>query len=201
MNASPRTPRTTGRAAQPVRRGFTLVEAIVVVAILAIIVAFIAPRVSTVRRTEGRYAVDQIADLLRMWSYRNSMMTQQVGIWCDPERDEVRLMIRDIDPQRPDDGPVWQEDRLSMPVRLPDDVWFSEVYIDGTAHSTTDWFVQSNADGSRPRFELAISSGNDVTRLLVEPYSTAVARSDDASGGSTRQRVDLDREGARDLPW
>jgi type II secretory pathway pseudopilin PulG len=174
---------------------------VVVIAIMAIIVAFIAPRMTALKQTEGRYAADQVADLMRMWAYRNSMMTQQVGLWCDPERKEIRLMIRDIDPRRPDDGPVWQEDRLTIPVRLPEGTTLTEVYIDGAGRNTDDWFVQSNADGSRPRFELGVSTGNSVTRLLVEPYSTTVVRSDDRAGGASRQRVDLDREGARDIPW
>jgi len=178
-----------------------LVEAIVVIAILAVIAAFIAPKFTTVRQTEARLAVDEVADLMRMWAYRNSVMSQQVGIWRSPETGVLRLMIRDIDARRPDDGPIWQEDRLSMPVTLPAQAELTEVYIDGESRNLGDWFVQSNADGSRPRLELAIKTGTSVIRLLVEPYSNSIVRSDDRSGGLARHPVDLDSEGEDRVSW
>lgn len=172
-----------------------------VIAIIAVLAAFIAPRVTTLRQSEARLAVDQIADLMRMWAYRNSVMSQQVGIWHNPESDLIGLMIRDIDPMHPDDGPVWQEDKLSMPVRMPDSAKVIDVIIDNETQNLGDWFVQSSADGSRPRLEIAIETLNGVTRLLVQPYSNSVVRSDGLAGGAIRRPVDLDAEGQERVAW
>lgn len=190
-----------GPASTRVRRGFTLVEAIIVVVILAILASLVVPRFGAVRRSEDRYAVDQIADLMRMWGYRTSIMTQQVGIWNDPQRGWIQLMIRDFDPNNPDDPPIWQPDKLSNEVVLPDGTQFTEVIFDGERQELGNWFIQSNADGSRPRLEIAMSGPAGVTRLILEPYSNSVQRVDSQGGGGIRGPIDLDRDVGERTPW
>lgn len=183
-------------------RGFTLVEALIVVAVLAILAAVVAPRFVAIRRSEERLAADGVADLMRMWAYRNSVMTQQVGIWMNPETGVLALMIRDLDPQRPDDPPIWQQDRLSGELRLPDSVTLAEVLIDGAAQHPADWFVQTNADGSRPRLEVALVGSMGTTRLWIEPFSSGVRRIDPGDGdAAARLPIDLDREVGERTPW
>jgi prepilin-type N-terminal cleavage/methylation domain-containing protein len=198
MNAQPRS-RASGAS-----RGFTLIELLVVMVILAIIVAFAVPRLTSVQRSEGRLAVDQVEDLMRMWAYRNSVMTQQVGIWRQ-ETGVIVLVIRDIDPSDPDAGPVWQNDRLSSEVTLPSSAEILTVVIDGEPQDPRQWFVQSNADGTRPRLEIEMKVPAGVSQLVLAPYSSGVGRLDqagvDSNGGGIRQPIDLDSEGEERMPW
>lgn len=190
------------RAARRRRAAFTLVEALIVVAILAILAAIVVPRFAAVRRSEDRLAADRVEDLMRMWAFRNSVMTQQVGIWRNPDNGLVMLMIRDIDPLRPDEPPVWQMDRLSSEFALPDSTSFVEVLIDGEPQDPAEWFVQSNADGSRPRFEVALDGPSGVTRLWIEPFTNGVRRLDpSAREAAVRVPLDLDREIGERTPW
>ncbi len=172
-----------------------------VAVVLAILAALVVPRFGSVRRTEDRLAVDQIADLMRMWAYRNSVMTQQVGIWRNGETGILTLMIRDLDPDHPDEAPIWQHDRLSNEVRLPDTSTIIEVLIDGERQDVGNWFVQSNADGSRPRFEVAINGAIGESRLILEPFSSSVQRIAPDGTTGARAPIDLDREIGERTPW
>jgi prepilin-type N-terminal cleavage/methylation domain-containing protein len=183
-------------------RGFTLVEVLVAVAILAILAAIIAPRFGTVRRGEGVLAGDQLEDLVRMWAFRASMGTQQVGIWRSPETGYIFLSVREGDPNDPEAAPIWNEDRTTMPVRLPESVEVIDVQIDGESQPLDSWFVRTNPDRTRPRFSITYrDSSNRETTIAIEPYSIAPIRTDPDRSIAIRQPVDLDREGLERSPW
>ncbi len=182
--------------------GFTLIEVIVAIAIIAVLAAFIAPRFGSVRRGEGVLAGDRIQDLMRMWAFRSSIGSQQVGISRNPESKFLTLWVRDTDPNDPEQGPLWREDRLSMPARLPDSVEIIEVAIDGERQDVNNWFVQTNPDRSRPRFSITLrDSGQRLTTVSVEPYSIATIRVDDEHPIAVRQPIDLDAEGQERVAW
>jgi prepilin-type N-terminal cleavage/methylation domain-containing protein len=183
------------------RRGFTLVEALVVVTILAVLAAVLVPRLTGIRRSEGKLTADQMEDFLRMWAYRNTIGTQQVGIWMNPDFGYISLAVRDIDPANPQEPPRWREDRLSMPFRLSAEVSITDVLVDGEAQDPRGWFVQSNPDGTRPRVEIAMDGPMGPTRFILEPYSGTPQRIDDRNRISPRVPFDLDAEGQERTAW
>lgn len=191
-------PGTPRRAAA----GFTLVEVVLVIAVLAIMAGFIVPRMGAVKRSEAQLAADEIEDLLRMFAYRHSIMTQQVGIWRRPDDGSIVLMIRDIDPARDDDERIWQEDRLGNAVTLPAEVDIVEVRRDDEWLDPRAFFVQTAPDGSRPRVEIRLLGPTGEFTLGLDAHASAPRRT--SPGGrneEVRESVDLDSEGMERLPW
>ncbi|MFM1890617.1 MAG: hypothetical protein RLZZ565_1374, partial [Planctomycetota bacterium] len=104
----------------PPRRGFTLIEALLVVAVLAILAGLIVPRIGGITRRQESVAIDRVADLLTMFAFRSSAGKQPVGLMYDGRTRTFELLILDIDPTQQGDPIVWQPDRLSMPAPLPE---------------------------------------------------------------------------------
>lgn len=182
--------------------GFTLVEIVIVVAVIAIMAGMIVPRMGAVKRSEAQLAADEVEDLLRMFAYRHSIMTQQVGIWRRPEDGSIALMIRDIDPARADDERIWQEDKLSVPVKFPPEVDIVEVRRDEEWLDPGSFFVQTAPDGSRPRIEIRLLGPTGEFTLGLDSHASAPRRT--SPGGRNeefREAVDLNAEGMERLPW
>lgn len=192
----------TSRPARSAAAGFTLVEIVLVIAVLAIMAGFIVPRMGAVKRSEAQLAADEIEDLLRMFAYRHSIMTQQVGIWRRPDDGTIALMIRDIDPAAADDTRIWQEDRLSIPVRLPPEIDIVEVRSDQEWLDPAKFFVQTAPDGRRPAVEIRLLGPTGEFTLGLDAHASAPRRT--SPGGRNeefREPVDLNAEGMERLPW
>ena len=61
--------------------GFTLVEMLVVIVIIALIFSMSIPRFAGRDRRTLQLAADQVADLLTMYAQRASLGQKPVGIW------------------------------------------------------------------------------------------------------------------------
>ena len=182
--------------------GFTLVEIVLVIAVLAIMAGFIVPRMGAVKRSEAQLAADEIEDLLRMFAYRHSIMTQQVGIWRRPDDGTIAIMIRDIDPAREDDARIWQEDKLSVPVTLPPEIDVVEVRSDSEWLDPGSFFVQTAPDGRRPSVEIRLLGPSGEFTLGLDAHASAPRRtSPGGRDGGIRTPVDLNAEGLERLPW
>lgn len=187
-----------------VARGFSLIEVIVAIVILLILTALVAPRFGAARRSEAMLAGDQIEDLLRMWAYRSSIGTQQVGLWQMPENGMISIMVRDTEGWDPSSGEIaqWIQDPLSNPVRLPPSVEIVEVQQDNEAQPLGEWFIRTNPDRSRPQVSISLRDSNNVTTIVsLEPYSNAPSRTDSEHPAAVRQPIDLDDAGEETTPW
>src|SRR5262245_48112392 len=98
-------------------RGFTLIEMIVVVVILAIMAAMVVPRLGSSQRREFHLAIDQVSDLLTMYAQRESLGQKIVGLQY--AGNEVRMMVLDYDNSRPGSPATWHTDVYVEPVTLP----------------------------------------------------------------------------------
>jgi prepilin-type N-terminal cleavage/methylation domain-containing protein len=81
---------------------FTLIEVIIVVAIVAILAAMTMPRLLNQDRRRLQEATDGVSDLLIMFALRESLSDRPVGIWHDAERNWIVLMM--LDRTEGDDG-------------------------------------------------------------------------------------------------
>jgi prepilin-type N-terminal cleavage/methylation domain-containing protein len=83
------------------RGGFTLIELIVVIVVLAIASVAIVPKFTGTARQEADNAVDQVAEIMRLFAYRQSLGSQQVAIWRDGADGRIYLLVKDGNPEDP----------------------------------------------------------------------------------------------------
>ena len=186
---------------RPTRRGFSLVEMIVVCALLAILAGTVVPRLLVVQRQREEKAIVEAEDLLRMYAFRNTAGSQQIGLYFDPRLNELSLWIYDLNPNEPEGARVWQQDRLSAPVTFPDGMTIvSAVADDRTMPDGDAWNISSHPDGSRPRIAIELEGTEKGAVLVLENYATAPLRTD-GDGAVGRSSVDLDAEGSALDPW
>lgn len=182
------------------RRGFTLIEALLVVAVLAILAGLVVPRLGGITRRQETVAIDRVADLLTMFAFRASAGKQPVGLMYDGRTRTFELLILDIDPTQQGDPIVWQPDRLSMPAPLPDGMELAFAREDLSTLPDTEWMIATKPGGERPRIELRIEGQAVAVDLMLEPYALAARRSD-RQNVAVRERRDLDEEGLDRERW
>jgi prepilin-type N-terminal cleavage/methylation domain-containing protein len=187
-------------SAQSPRRGFSLVEILIVVAVIAILAGLVVPRVGGLKRREESLAVDRVADLLTMFAFRTSAGMQPVGLLHDAEAGRIELLILDIDPSQADMPVVWQPDRLSMPVLLPEGLEIVSASEDLASLPRGDWMIASKPGGDRPRIELRLEGDGVEVDIVLEPHDLAARRSD-RSQLRRREPRDLDEEGLDRDQW
>jgi len=196
-----RRPRT-GRlvASSSARRGFTLIELVVVSILIVVLGAITLPRMISLERRHEDKALVEVEDLMRMFAFRNSVGTQQIALHYDQSRNTLSLWILDLNPDDPEGPRVWQPDRLSYPVELPESMRITEAASDETPIRDEVWTIMSNPDGSRPRIALLVAGKNVTGELVLDSYSTVPIRLGDVSV-AVREPIDLDGEGRTFDRW
>lgn len=184
-----------------VHRAFTLIEVLVVVAVIAIAAAVTLPRLTGNEARAARLAAEDVADLFTMFAHRESMGHSNVALGYDPESHTLMLLRLVGDPLNPDFPPHWEIDRLEKPVALPDLLSIGEVREDGVRVDRRDWFIPVMPGQGRPAIELVLVS-EQFTATVVLPRDGIAAHlvfGDD--GATVRQTIDLDRQGRSEEIW
>jgi|GEM_PF-658541 len=190
------------------RRGFSLIEIIIAVIILAILSGMIIPRVTRTTKAEHNNAVEKVRDLLSMYAFRNATSSsQQIALWQDPETGWLALLFKNRDPSSTsEDGEKsryeWEADSRIPPVILPRGMEVSDLLIDGSSVSGSDWIVPTTPGGGRPSIELRLISGSIDSILRLDSNSMVPVRIDAGSlPVPVRERIDLDAYGTRGEKW
>ena len=76
------------------RRGFTLIEVIVVTVLMAMLAIVLVSRLTGAANREFDLASERVSDLLLMFAMRSEFADEPVGILLDPERNSLRLVVR-----------------------------------------------------------------------------------------------------------
>jgi prepilin-type N-terminal cleavage/methylation domain-containing protein len=197
-------PARTIHSSKPIasRRGFTLIELIVVVVVLGIAAAAIVPKFTGTARQEADNSVDQVAELLRLFAYRQSLSSQQVALWRDGNDGRIHLLVMDIDPEEPDAPPAWRPDRFAAPVSLPLGVEIVEIQNNDQRVDPAEWTISSVPGGERPKIAIRlVGLGIDSTVALPQGSPSVVRVDADKPAPFAREPIDLNRAGREFEPW
>jgi prepilin-type N-terminal cleavage/methylation domain-containing protein len=184
------------------RRAFTLIELIVVIAILAIVSAVVMPRLRTMSRGQADVAVERISELLSLFAWRDNAGTQQCAIYLNPDTNALELWTLEVDPRHPAEPAEWVPDRFVQPVRMPDTVELAEVLVDGMRMNGSEWKIPGSPSGNRPRIEMrVVAPGLDSTLVLESGAATPMRIDNGQVVVDQRAAKDLDAKGMSRTPW
>lgn len=188
------------------RRSFTLVEMVVVIAVLAVIMALTLPRMIGREGRVLQLAADGVADLMTMYAQRESLSSRPTGIWHDRASHRLVLVVLARDDARPDEPANWRPDRTVRPVRLPSNVDVERgvgASIDGSPVDISQWPIATEPGKRRPRIEISLYADDGQVKTIVlashalKPYHI----DDEESVLASRQPVDLDGAGRQREDW
>lgn len=192
------------------RSGFTLMELMVVIAVLSIIMAIGVPRLLGGDHREFQLAGDQVADLLAMYAQRTRVGSQPVALAQDynAATGQVELLLMTLQEDEQEEGySDWVIDRYVRPVRLPNIITPDgvTVIVDGEAVDIAEWPVTTTPSQQRPSIQIVLRHRSEPSTITVSltPYAIGPERSDSygASTGPERETVDLDLAGRSRDTW
>lgn len=173
-----------------------------VVVILAIAAIMVVPRFLGTARQEADIAVDKVAELMRLFAYRQALGSQQVAVWRDGSDGRIQLLVMDANPENPDAPREWRMDRFAAAVRLPDGVEVTDVLMNDQRMRTDEWLLASVPGSIRPKLEIRIAGNGVDATLVLLPGTASVARVDEGREAPfVRIPIDLRQAGRDQEPW
>ncbi len=186
-------------------RGFTLLEVMVVVVILAIVATMAIPRLTGNEKRAFRHTIEQVADLLTMYAQREQLGQKVVGIYHDRQQNWLRLMVLDHDEDMPlRNQASWRDDRYVQPVKLPPFMQSHDVIflVDGREYDAGEWPLSTEIGQARPQIEIILRGPNDTARIAMSPHGVApMIVSEQLNMGVLRSSIDLNRAGRGREDW
>lgn len=198
------------------RRGFTLVEAIVVVILLGVLAGLTAPRLFRNEKRRAESAVESVAGVLGVVAQRESIGTVRMALVYDEAQRIVRLerlaMPTDDDGRmlelsRRDTG-TWMSDPLAPRVPLGP-VRIDAIRVDGATLDESEWRIEFTPGEPRPLVEMdlvAIINGRERTwGVELLPYAVEAQITDTTNGRRGNRDAlrsqDLDQLGLSEVAW
>lgn len=191
------------------RRGFTLIEVIVVTVLMAMLAIVMVSRLTGAANREFDLASERVSDLLLMFAMRSEFADEPVGILLDPDRNSLRLVVRRGERGEFNDG--WEFDNSVQEIRLPHFIESTsmEFSADGDSVDPSDRPLTNLPGQPRPRIEVTMQS-NDYRhprsiRFILPSNSWRPIRIDSMRNESieaiSRTPVDLDMSGSWQEDW
>ena len=196
-----------GAVDNPIRwrapHGFTLMEVIIVVAILALLAAMVVPRMSGISRQKGDVAIESAASVLASFAFHDSTGGMPIALSFDGDYRQLELQILEPDPSSGSGRPSWRVHPFTQPFTLPDDVEITSITSDGEPLNPDDFFITTRSAGDRPAIEMTIESPGQDAVITLSPYGLApvVNRRTDKFPIMVRERSDLDDMGLDREDW
>ncbi len=186
------------------RPGFTLIEVIIAVTIVAILAGVMLPRLGRLGKEQHELTLSKLEQLLAAFAYRESTGSMQVGLWREAGSADISLVVMDEQAAEGDERAAWRGDTLVPSVKIVAPAELLEVLVDGEPMDPTEFLVTSRPGSSRPTVAFVVSSEGKETTISLLPAALRARRdSDDRSGelADIRAPIDLDAEGRDQDPW
>lgn len=185
--------------------GFTLIEVIVAVAILAMLITMTVPRLTSHENRVLQLTADRIADLMMVYAQRGQLSGKPAGLWHDVSRNWIVLMVLEVDPAVPQDPALWRPDPAARPVKLPEVIPPAGVFVtaNGVPRDITQWPVATSPGEPRETIEINLldTSGRSTT-IILPSHAIAPYRLDDTRPQLiARTPIDLDSQGRAREDW
>ena len=186
----------------PRHRGFTIIEVVIVVLVLAVLASVVIPRLGGVGRRTERLSIDRVSDLLAAFGYRDSMSSGSSAIEYDATNHSLTLLILRKDPEQPEQPEIWMRDILAPVTNLPGTVELS-AFEDGERLPNGDWSLLTNMDGTRPKIEMELLGENIHATVLLDPWAQTPTVVDENTQAdlTLTNAIDLDAVGQDKDPW
>jgi len=182
-------------------RGFTLMEMIVVLIVLAVLASMAIPRLSGTRFREYELKVEQTADLMVMFAHRLSTSTKATGLQYDAPNRELFLLTLHKDSESGES--YWMDDPLSTPVAFP--IWMEEdavtILTDGDFADTSQWPLTTMPGENRPIIEISIEWEDHASLIMLASHAMAPSIWIDGDGTEPLTPIDLDAAGQSREEW
>ena len=183
-------------------RGFTIIEVVIVVLILAVLASVVIPRLGGVGRRTEKLSVDRVSDLLAAFSYRDSLSSGSSAIEYNATDHSLTLLILRKNPEKPDESEIWMRDILAPVTNLSRTIELN-TFEDGERLLNGDWSLLTNMDGTRPKIEMELLGENVHATVMLDPWAQTPTVVDENSGTriTLSDAIDLDAVGQDKDPW
>jgi prepilin-type N-terminal cleavage/methylation domain-containing protein len=185
------------------RRGFTLIEVMVTVVIIALMAAMIVPRFAGNDVRSFKLAVEQVSDLLMMYAQHESLGQKIVGLHQNAGDNSLELLLLDSQDLTGRTGD-WTTDPFVKPVKLPTFMLETdvEIYADNERVDLTEAPLSNELGKDRPTIMIVLRGANENAAITLYPYAVSPEVVSSYSNTSTgRMPIDLDTTGHGREDW
>ena len=187
---------------RPARAGFTLIEMVVTIIVLAVLAAITLPRLGGNRDRNFDLVTDRVADLLMMYAQRESLGRRPVGLWHDTINRRLALTVAGVDADSTDRQTAWLVDRFVRPVELPDDVSLVDVQAEGQSIDISQYPLQTEPGENRPAIAIILEGPSETVTIALASHALAPIKvRGDSYDSYLGGPVDLDAAGRDREDW
>ena len=179
------------------RQGFTLLEVIIVAALLVVLGTFVVPRMAGVAKGRFTMTTEGVASTVSAFAFHESTDERMVALAFLDINGRVDVLVLD-------DSGDWIPMAMAPSLILPDDTFFTSVMVDGALQDPSDWFVTSTPGGKRPDIRLRLENDRgDASEIVLTPHGLGpvVVREGDPDAPTIREPANLDEMGADRESW